>query len=62
MLLQYDEDKIYLLTAWPKNSNANFKLHAPKNTVIEGNVVNGVLQKLKVTPESRKKDVEITDI
>jgi len=35
----------------------NFKLHAPKNTVVEGVYRAGKLQQLKVTPESRRKDV-----
>ena len=59
MLLQTDCDKIYLLPAFPKNWNAEFKLHAPKNTVIEGKVVDGKISNLKVTPKSREKDVKV---
>jgi alpha-L-fucosidase 2 len=43
--------------AWPKDWNASFKLHAPNNTVVEGRVENGKVTDLKVTPESRRKDV-----
>jgi len=57
MLLQTDGKKIFLQPAWPKDWNATFKLHAPYKTVIEGRVVNGKVMDLKVTPESRKKDV-----
>ena len=53
--------KIHLLPAWPKTWNAEFKLHAPMQTTIEGEVSGGKLVKLKVTPESRRKDVIITE-
>ena len=57
MLLQTVGDKIYLLPAWPKGWNVDFKLHAPKRTVIEGVYRDGKLERLKVTPKSRAKDV-----
>jgi len=59
MLMQCDGDTIRLVPAWPKDWNASFKLHAPKNTTVEGRVENGKLTDLKVTPESRRKDVVI---
>ncbi len=59
MLLQTFDDSILLLPAWPKEWNADFKLHAPRGTTVEGRVSNGKLLSLKVTPESRKKDVAI---
>jgi alpha-L-fucosidase 2 len=57
MLMQCDADAIRLLPAWPKDWNASFKLHAPKNTTVEGRIENGELRDLKVTPEARRKDV-----
>ncbi len=68
MLLQYETatppkqgdtkgGKIYLLPAWPKGWNASFKLHAPRNTTVEGEVRDGKVTYLKVTPASRKADV-----
>ena len=57
MLLQHEGDKIFLLPAWPKDWNCDFKLHAPKNTTVEGRVVNGELKDLVVTPASRRADV-----
>jgi len=57
MLMQCDGDTIRLIPAWPKDWNASFKLHAPKNTTVEGRVENGKVTDLKVTPESRRKDV-----
>ena len=59
MLMQYEGDKIYLLPAWPKDWNCDFKLHAPKNTIVEGRVENGELKDLAVTPASRRADVVV---
>jgi hypothetical protein len=57
MLLQADDRKIYLFPAWPPTWDVHFKLHAPYQTVVEGELKNGKLVSLKVTPESRKEDV-----
>ncbi|MDH3982350.1 MAG: hypothetical protein OES84_05545, partial [Kiritimatiellaceae bacterium] len=59
MLMQTDGREIHLLPAWPKNWDANFKLHAPYGTIVEATVKDGEIIDLKVTPESRKKDVII---
>lgn len=61
MLIQADpySKKIYLTPAWPKEWNADFKLHAPYNTIIEGVVKDGKIESLKVTPSYRKDDVII---
>jgi hypothetical protein len=59
MLLQNAGDKILLLPAWPKEWNANFRLHAPKSTVVEGRFENGRLTEFRVTPEDRRKDVVV---
>ncbi|WP_420237308.1 DUF5703 domain-containing protein [Telmatobacter bradus] len=59
MLLQTDGKKILLLPAWPADWNADFRLHAPYNTVVEGKVKDGRLVQLKVTPSSRSKDVTV---
>ena len=42
-----------------KDWNVEFKLHAPKNTIVQGIYRNGKLEQLTVTPESRRKDVQI---
>jgi hypothetical protein len=57
MLLQQRGDKILLFPAWPKEWNVDFRLHAAKNTVVEGVWRNGKLEKLNVTPAVRYKDV-----
>jgi hypothetical protein len=59
MLMQTNGRKIILLPAWPKNWNAEFKLHAPYETTVEGRIVKGKLVDLKVTPDVRKSDVTI---
>lgn len=62
MLLQTDGRKILLLPAWPPEWNADFRLHAPYNTVLEGKVKNGKLTELIVTPASRRKDVTVQSL
>ena len=59
MLLQADpySKKIYLLPAWPKGWDTKFKLHAPYGTVVECEYVEGKIVSLKVSPESRAKDI-----
>ena len=57
MLLQVDGRKLLLLPAWPENWNADFKLHAPYRTTIEGKVRKGRLTELVVTPAARRVDV-----
>lgn len=57
MLMQTPGNKIILLPAWPKEWDVDFKLHAPENTIIECYFKDGKITSLKVTPESRKKDV-----
>ncbi|MCL2660757.1 MAG: DUF5703 domain-containing protein [Acidobacteriaceae bacterium] len=59
MLMQTDGRRILLTPAWPKDWTADFKLHAPFNTTVEGRVEGGKVTGLKVTPESRRADVTI---
>lgn len=63
MLVQTDphSDKIHLFPAWPGDWNCTFKLHAPGKTVIQGELKNGKLIDLKVTPETRRKDIVLGD-
>ena len=56
MLLQYNGRTIYLLPAWPPAWDCQFKLHAPANTIVEGEVSGGKVTRLEVTPESRRKE------
>lgn len=57
MLMQTSGDSIYILPAWPDEWDMQFKLHAPRNTVVEGEWKGGKMVHLKVTPEYRKRDV-----
>jgi hypothetical protein len=59
MLLQTDGRQIFLLPAWPKDWDVEFKLHAPQQTIVEGVVRGGKVASLRVTPESRRQDVSI---
>lgn len=59
MLMQTSGNKILLLPAWPSDWDCDFKLHAPLNTTVEGSIRNGKIEKLKVTPQSREKDIVI---
>ena len=57
MLLQTPGNALFLFPAWPKEWDVDFKLHAPRQTTVEGVLRGGKLTALKVTPESRTKDV-----
>jgi hypothetical protein len=57
MLIRPVGQKIYLLPAWPGAWNARFKLHAPAKTAIEGEIRDGQLIALRVTPPARRADV-----
>lgn len=57
MLIQSVGTRIYLLPAWPKDWNVHFKLHAAFNTTVEAELKNGIIQRLKVLPASRRKDI-----
>jgi hypothetical protein len=59
LLLQADGRKLYLLPAWPRDWDCDFKLHAPFQTVVVGSVKDGKLASWDVTPAERKKDVVI---
>ena len=61
MLLQTDGKRIFLMPAWPKDWDADFKLHAPYQTVLEGRVRDGKVVDLKVTPADRRADVVLPD-
>jgi len=53
---EYD-GKIYLMPAWPKEWDVDFKLHAPRNTTVQGRIVDGEIKDLEVRPHSRREDV-----
>ncbi|MBN1420264.1 MAG: hypothetical protein JXP34_15905 [Planctomycetes bacterium] len=60
MLLQTVGREIRLLPAWPSDWDADFKLHAPYRTVVEGKVRDGKVIDLRVSPDPRRADVAIT--
>jgi alpha-L-fucosidase 2 len=58
MLLQCEDKDIRLLPAWPADWDADFKLRAPYNTILEGRVRAGKVVKLRATPRSRRLDLK----
>ncbi|MFO8011676.1 MAG: DUF5703 domain-containing protein [Phycisphaerae bacterium] len=51
------DGKIYLLPAWPKDWNVEFRLHAPRGTTVECTFRDGKVRHLAVTPPERRADV-----
>lgn len=58
MLLQTSGNTIYLLPAWPKEVDVDFKLRAPCNTILEVSYKSGHLEYM-VTPQIREQDVVV---
>jgi hypothetical protein len=54
-----NDKSIILFHAWPTDWDVKFKLYAPMNTTIKGELKNGKILYLYGTPESREKDVII---
>ena len=60
MLVQSVGDKILLFPAWPAARwNVTFKLHLPRQTIVEGELKDGQLIHLAVNPESRRANVVV---
>ncbi len=59
MLMQTDGKRIFLLPAWPKDWDVDFKLHAPYKTTVSGRVEQGRMVKLDVRPSARRNDVQV---
>jgi alpha-L-fucosidase 2 len=59
MLSRCDGKRIWWLPAWPADWTADFKLHAPHQTTVEGRGEAGKSLKLKVTPALRAKDAAV---
>jgi hypothetical protein len=57
MLMQTDGRVIRLFPAWPKKWDVSFRLHAPYQTVVEGEYRDGSLVSLTVIPVERLADV-----
>ncbi|TVS14400.1 MAG: hypothetical protein EA424_19590 [Planctomycetaceae bacterium] len=55
-----DSEQLRLLPAWPHDWDVDFRLHAPRQTIVEGRVRDGQLVSWSVTPERRRGDV-VTD-
>lgn len=54
MLIQTEDDKIYILPTWPKEWDVKFRLNAPNKTTIEGNYSKGKFEIINISPEKEK--------
>ncbi len=59
MLMQTDGNRILLFPSWPAGKDVHFKLNAPYNTTVEAELKDKKIVMLKISPEERRKDVEI---
>ncbi|MBL9136631.1 MAG: hypothetical protein JNK85_12210 [Verrucomicrobiales bacterium] len=59
MLLQPVAERVLLFPSWPTHWNVAFRLHAPAATVVEGDLQDGVLKRLEITPRSRRPAVDV---
>lgn len=59
MLLQAEDDRIYLFPCWDKKIDVWFRLWAPRNTVVECRLKGGIVEQLTVTPQERLSDLAI---
>ncbi len=62
MLVQEGRGKIYLLPAWPKTWDADFKLHVSEGGILEGRVQNGILKSWHIQPASRAGQVIVNPL
>jgi alpha-L-fucosidase 2 len=59
MLLQCNGQEISLLPAWPREWNADFKLHAPGNIIVQGTVRDGRIIDMNISPPEARNLVNI---
>ena len=59
MLMQEADGKIFLFPAWPRDWDVRFRLNASGNTIVEVELAKGKVVNIRVTPQSRKKDVVV---
>ena len=59
MLMQEADGKIFLFPAWPRDWDVRFRLNASGNTIVEAELAKGKVVNIRVTPQSRKKDVVV---
>jgi alpha-L-fucosidase 2 len=58
MIIQYEDNQVSLLPAWPKEWDVRFKVSGPNKTIIEGTFENGKMSDLKIAPKDKIKIVE----
>ncbi|TCP29650.1 hypothetical protein EV292_1161 [Sphingomonas sp. BK235] len=61
MLLQTPGEALHLFPAWPRAWDVDFRLHAPRETVVSASLRAGVLTRLDVTPPAAAARVILPD-
>ncbi|MBI1371120.1 MAG: hypothetical protein GC162_21020 [Planctomycetes bacterium] len=61
MAIQTDGKRIFVLPAWPRKWDVDFKLHAPMQTTVQVRYEGGKIVELKVEPAERVKDVVLPE-
>jgi len=59
MLMQSVGDSIFLLQAWPKDWDVDFRMHAPGRTIVDAVVRKGKISELRASPQDREKYIKI---
>ncbi len=62
MAMQTDGDKIYLFPSWPADWDADFRLHAPGNTIVDAKIRDGKTTLLDVYPTGHQKKIQKSKI
>ncbi len=61
MLLQTEGEQCMVFPAWPREWDVEFRLHAPRNVIIEGEVRNGRVVRVTTQPEGRRPALHIME-
>lgn len=61
MLVQTPGDAIHLFSAWPREWDVDFRLHAPRETTVEATLHGGKLISLTVEPAAARERVVLPD-
>jgi hypothetical protein len=61
MLMQTPDERIFVFPAWPRDWDVDFRLHAPGNTIVDAELKGGRIEKLTVTPASRRAQIVLPD-
>jgi hypothetical protein len=60
MVMQTEGDSIFLFPAWPSDWDADFRLQAPGNTIIDAEIRKGKINIIAVNPPKQGGKIQIT--